>query len=194
MNDELRKAITANVALSNDELEFVLSFFKLIRLNKEQKFLQQGKICDEVAFVQSGILRIFYFNEKGEETTCYFALENEFITSLKSFSSKCNSVENIQAIVATELLVIKKKDLEHLYNVLPKTQEFAMKAMEKVAIKMEERLALFLNQAAEARYSYLMANSPKLLKMVPLQYLASYIGVSPQHLSRLRKNVGKIIS
>jgi len=134
-------------------------------------------------------LRIYYTNENGEEITCYFSLETEFVTSLASFSKEIRSIENIQAIVTTELLVISKIDLEKLYQELPNTQELGRKAIEKIALNMEKRIFLFLNKNAEERYQDMLKNSPILIKKVPLKYLASYLGITPQHLSRLRKTI-----
>ena len=135
------------------------------------------------------MLRIFYPNDKGEETTCYFSLPGEFVTSFSSFTTGNLSTENIQAILSTELFVIAKQDLELLYNKIPVTQEFGRKAAENLVIIMEKRISLFLNNSADERYQLLLKHNPILIQTVPLQYLASYIGISPQHLSRLRKNL-----
>lgn len=133
------------------------------------------------------MLRIYYYNDKGDETTCYFALPNDFVTSFSSFNSNTPSTENIQAILPTELLVIHKYDLDKLYKEILSMQEFGRKAAENMTIAMEKRIALFQNNTAEDRYRYLMKHNPVLLQTVPLQYLASYLGITPQHLSRLRK-------
>ncbi len=166
----------------------MLSFFKPMALKKEEYFLEVGKKCNQVAFIKTGMLRIFYPNDKGEDTTCYFSLPNEFVTSFSSFTTQNNSTENIQAILPSELFVISKQDLETLYQTIPSTQEFGRKAAENMAIIMEKRISLFLNHTADERYQYLLKNNSILIQKVPLQYLASYLGISPQHLSRLRKN------
>lgn len=185
----LKQTIQSAISLSTDDMEFMVSLFKPLTLKKEEYFLAVGKKCNHVAFIQSGMLRVFYPTDKGEETTCYFALPGEFITSFASFNSQIPSTENIEAIMPTELLVISKPDLEMLYRTLPATQEFGRKAAENLTIIMEKRIALFLNNSAHERYQYLLDNNPVLIQTVPLQYLASYLGISPQHLSRLRKNI-----
>lgn len=194
MNQSLRQTIKDTVSIQESDLEFMLSFFKLLTLKKDEYFLQVGQRCNQVAFVKSGMLRICYPNDKGEETTCYFSLPNEFVTSFSAFTTQKLSTENIQAILPTECFVISKQDLENLYRQIPATQEFGRKAAENVAMLMENRMALFLNNSAEERYQFLLKNNPVLIQTVPLQYLASFLGITPQHLSRLRKNTAKLIS
>lgn len=189
MNSSLRHTIKNTISISEIDLDFMLSLFNSVTLKKDDYFLEIGKRCNQVAFIKSGMLRIYYPNDKGEETTCYFSLPKEFVTSFSSFTTGNPSVENIQAILPTELFVIEKQDLEMLYQKIPVTQEFGRKAAENIALMMEKRIALFLNNTADERYQYLLKHNPILIQTVPLQYLASYIGISPQHLSRLRKNL-----
>ncbi|MBK8056170.1 MAG: Crp/Fnr family transcriptional regulator [Saprospiraceae bacterium] len=188
MNTSLKQTIRNVISITEEDLDFMLSLFKPLMLKKDDYFLEIGKHCNQVAFIKAGMLRIYYPNDKGEDTTCYFSLPNEFVTSFSSFTSGSPSIENIQAILPTEIFVIEKQDLEMLYNKVPVTQEFGRKAAENLAIMMEKRISLFLNNTAEERYQYLLKNNPILIQTVPLQYLASYLGISPQHLSRLRKN------
>jgi len=188
MNASLRQTIKNTISISENDLDFILSLFKPLILKKHDYFLEIGKRCNQVAFVKSGMLRIYYPNDKGEQTTCYFSFSNEFVTSFSSFSTGNPSIENIQAILQTELFVIEKQDLEMVYEKIPVTQELGRKAAENLAIIMEKRISLFLNNSADERYQFLLKHNPILIQTVPLQYLASYIGISPQHLSRLRKN------
>lgn len=189
MNSSLRATINSTISISDTDLDFTLSLFKLISLNKDDHFIEIGRRCDHIAFIKSGILRIYYPNEKGEETTCYFSLPNEFVTSFSSFTTDTLSSENIQAILPSELFIISKQDLTALYQKIPASQELGRKATENLAVSMEKRISLFLNNSAEERYKSLLKNNPFLIQTVPLQYLASFIGISPQHLSRLRKNI-----
>lgn len=189
MNTSLRQTIISTISISEIDLDFMLSLFKLLILKKDDYFLEIGKPCNHVAFIKSGMLRIYYPNDKGEDTTCYFSLPNEFVTSFSSFTTRNPSTENIQAILPTEIFVIEKQDLEMLYLKIPVTQEFGRKAAENLTMIMEKRISLFLNNSAEERYQFLLKHNPILIQTVPLQYLASYLGISPQHLSRLRKNI-----
>lgn len=187
MDASLRQVIKDAISLAESDLEFMLSLFEPLTLKKGDYFLEVGQRCNLVAFIRTGMLRIHYPNTKGEETTCYFSLPNEFITSFPSFTTQNPSTENIQAILPTELFVISKQNLEQLYQKIPSTQEFGRKAAENLTMIMEKRISLFLNNSAEERYEFLLKDNPILIQTVPLQYLASYLGISPQHLSRLRK-------
>ncbi|MBL7910546.1 MAG: Crp/Fnr family transcriptional regulator [Bacteroidia bacterium] len=188
MDQSLRQTIKNTISISETDLDFMFSLFRFSKLKKKDYFLEMGRKCNEVAFIKSGMLRIFYHNDRGEETTCYFSLPNEFVTSFSSFTTQTPSMENIQAILPTELFIIAKQDLEMLYHKIPATQEFGRKAAENLTLIMEKRISLFLNNSADERYQILVKNSPALVRTVPLQYLASYLGISPQHLSRLRKH------
>jgi CRP/FNR family transcriptional regulator, anaerobic regulatory protein len=187
MTKLLSQIIKNTITISDTDLEYALSFFKLQNLKKNDYFLKVGERCNHVVFINSGMLRIFYPNEKGEDTTCYFGLPSKFITSFSSLTTGKPSIENIQAIAPTELFAIAKKDLDMLYAKIPILQEMGRKSAEEVVMSMEERLSLFLGKSAEDRYKFLLNHKPILIQTVPLQYLASYIGISPQHLSRLRK-------
>lgn len=189
MKSLLKQFFQDSFSFSVNELDNILSLFKPVKLKKEDYFLSVGKLCHQVAYIEKGVLRIHYHNDKGEETTCHFALPGEFITSFSGFTAGTRSTENIQALSPTELLVIEKQDIEWLYKQYPLFQDFGRKSAEAVALMMEKRLSLFLNNTAEERYQYLLENRPVLFQTVPLQYLASYIGISPQHLSRLRKKI-----
>ncbi|SHM64923.1 cAMP-binding domain of CRP or a regulatory subunit of cAMP-dependent protein kinases [Chryseobacterium carnipullorum] len=189
MDTSLRQIIKNTISISDDDLDFMASLFNPTALKKGDYFLEIGKRCDQIAFIKTGMLRIFYPNARGEETTCYFSLPNEFVTSFSSFTTQSLSTENIQAILPSELFVINKHDLEMLYQKIPAVQEFGRIAAENLAIIMEKRISLFLNNSADERYQFLLKNNPILIQKVPLQYLASYLGMSPQHLSRLRRGI-----
>jgi len=189
MKNSLRDTVKNTISISEEDLDFMLSLFNPTKLEKGEYFLEIGKRCDQIAFINNGLLRIFYPNDKGEETTCYFSLPTEFVTSFSSFTTQKPSTENIQAILPSELFVINKQDLELLYKKIPAAQEFGRLAAENLAIIMEKRISLFLNNSAEERYRFLLKNNAVLIQQVPLQYLASYLGISPQHLSRLRKSI-----
>ncbi|AZA48792.1 Crp/Fnr family transcriptional regulator [Chryseobacterium carnipullorum] len=189
MDTSLRQIIKNTISISDDDLDFMASLFNPTALKKGDYFLEISKRCDQIAFIKTGMLRIFYPNARGEETTCYFSLPNEFVTSFSSFTTQSLSTENIQAILPSELFVINKHDLEMLYQKIPAVQEFGRIAAENLAIIMEKRISLFLNNSADERYQFLLKNNPILIQKVPLQYLASYLGMSPQHLSRLRRGI-----
>jgi CRP-like cAMP-binding protein len=187
--ESLKRTILNSVALSPAEIQLFLSSFEHRLINKGQFFVAAGKRCAEVAFVKSGLLRIFYNNDKGLETTCHFTLPGNFVTSLNAFANGGQSTENIQALLTTEIYIITKSDLEDLYRQIPAAVEFGKNAAEKITLIMERRLFFLLNKSADEHYRAMLQEQPELVQQVPLQYLASYLGITPQHLSRLRKKV-----
>lgn len=187
VKDRLKHTILSSIKLSKEQMVTVLSFFQPLTLKKNESFIEVGKKCNSVAFISSGILRIFYPNDLGEYTTCHFAQEGEWATSLSVFGTNLPSKENIQALTDCKLLIIEAQDLEKMHHQVPAMQAFSRKVIEGINTMMEKRIAFFQNYAAEERYQYMLKNHPALLLQVPMRYLASYIGVTPQHLSRLRK-------
>lgn len=186
--EELRKTIVNLIHLNKEQIDYILTHFESRILTKDNCFVNFGERCDEVAFLKSGIIRFYYLSKYDEQTTCYFALPNEFITSIKSFNFKKNSREVLQAITDCELFVIKRKNLEKIYAEFPSTQLITQRVYETLSINLQKRIALLQINSAEERYDYLQFHQSVLLKNVPLQYLASFLGVTPQHLSRLRKS------
>jgi CRP/FNR family transcriptional regulator, anaerobic regulatory protein len=186
---DLKKLINDTISITKDEIDLVLSLFKPVTLEKDKYFLRIGKRCDEVAFVQSGVLRMFHLDKNGEESTHYFPLPNSFVTSHTSLNNQTPSTEGIQAITQTELLVISKANLEMMYQKVPKMQEVGRKATENIVAEMSKRVSILINNSANLRYETILDNNPILVQTVPLQYLASYLGITPQHLSRIRKKI-----
>ena len=185
--NQLKETIYNLVPKQQQKIDYILSHFQHKRILKDDFFVEAGEKCNEVAFIKSGIIRFFYINQHHEETTCYFAFPAEFITSKYSFNTKKDSKESLQAVIDTELWVIKRDDIEKLYAEIPEVQGITSNAYEKLSSILQKRIAMLQINSAEERYDYLLKHHSVLLQTVPLRYVASFIGVTPQHLSRLRK-------
>ena len=179
------------ISLDQTEKDHIENAFKEIRLSKGDLWVKQGKICDQVAFVVSGKLRNYYTGDTGKEVTCYFVTTDNFISSFTSFLTNTPANENISALENTVLRVIYKKDLEILSDLVPKMHVFRRVIAENLFITMEKRIALLQSQSANERYEKMLKENPDILLSVPLQYTASFLGITPQHLSRLRKELLK---
>lgn len=186
---DFEKLLSEVITLKKEEKELVLSFFKPVLISKENYFLVYGKRCHEIAFIQKGVLRIFHKDENGEEVTHYFPPQGSFVTSHESMNTNTPSKEGIQAITDAELLVITKENLDFLYQKVPAIQDLGRWATENVVAEMSKRISILINNSAEKRYSILMEQNAVLIQTVPLHYLASYLGITPQHLSRIRKKI-----
>lgn len=183
--------ISQIIQLTAAEKNRIDQLFKLISIKKGDLWIKEGKICDQVAFVQSGKLRVFYSDESGNEITCYFITPESFISSFTSFLTGTPTHENISAIEDSELMVISKKEVEVLSEEFPKIHIWRRVIAENLFITMERRIGMLQSQSAHERYEKMLKENPDILLSVPLQYTASFLGITPQHLSRLRKELQK---
>jgi CRP-like cAMP-binding protein len=148
-----------------------------------------GAICREMFFICKGVLRILASNAKGAEVTHYFLSENTFCTILNSFNNKVLAEETIEAACETEVLVITKTRLLSLYKKIPYLQALINQiTQQKLLDKIQTRNA-YLGQDALTRYRLFMMRQPDIALRVPLKDVASYLEITPQSLSRIRKKV-----
>ena len=181
--------ISRILSLTTDERWRIDEAFKPVKIKKGNHWIQEGKICDKVAFVQSGKLRVFYNDGSGKEVTCHFVTPNNFISSFTSFLTNTPTTENIAAIEDSQLSVISKRELEMLSEEIPKIHIWRRIVAENLFISMEKRITMLQSQSANERYEKMLKDNPDIILSVPLQYTASFLGITPQHLSRLRKSL-----
>ncbi len=187
----LTENINQIVSLTTEEKSIIEKAFSTIEISKGNFWVKQGKVCDQVGFVLSGRLRNYYFDDSGNEITCYFVTPENFISSFTSFLTNTPANENISALEDTVLRVISKKDLEELSVRVQKIQIFRRVIAENFFITMEKRIAMLQSQSAYERYERMLKDNPDIILRVPLKYTASFLGITPQHLSRLRKELFK---
>jgi CRP-like cAMP-binding protein len=187
----LSESISQIVGLTIEEKATVEKAFFQIEILKGESWIKQGKICDQVAYVVSGKLRNYYLDEAGNEITCFFITPELFVSAFSSFLTNTPTHENITALEDTVLRVISKKGLEDLSALVPKMQIFRRVIAENLFILMEKRIAMLQSKSAIERYEKMLKEHPDIILSVPLQYTASFLGVTPQHLSRLRKDLLK---
>lgn len=179
------------IPLNKSEKEMIENAFRELHVSKGDLWMTQGKVCNQVAYVVSGKLRIFYIDDNGNEITCYFVTPDNFLTSFTSFLTNTPNTENIAAIEDSVLMVISKDKLEELSTAVPKMQIFRRIIAENLFIMMEKRIAMLQSHSANERYEQMIKDNPDIILSVPLQYTASFLGITPQHLSRLRKEALK---
>jgi CRP-like cAMP-binding protein len=175
--------------LTTHEIETFISLTSKRFINKGDYFIHEGEVCKEVAFVCSGTLRSFYISDTSEEITYCITFPNNLITAYSSFITRQATEENIQAITPAELLIISKKDMDDLAMSSPNWVTFLKVMAELQYIELEKRIFQLQRNKALQRYSDLLKNQPKYIQNIPLQYLASYLGITQRHLSRIRKEI-----
>jgi len=177
------------VPLTEEEQEFITNYLTVKKLRKRQYLLQEGDACKMVAFVEKGALRLYRVNEDGSERIVAFALEGSFITDLYSFFTYEPSMYNIDAIEDSELVLISRSASDELRKLSPKYQDFIFQETSEAYIQLERRITSTISLGLEERYKELTTNYPDIIQRVPQHMIASYMGLTAETLSRVRKRI-----
>lgn len=176
--------------LSPKEWAMLIQYGSLKTFKKGDNFIKAGKVNTKIAFILKGGFRLFY-DKNDNEITCLLAFENGLIGSFESNILKQPCTQTIQAIEESELFIIDYRDLEALYDKSPKFERVGRLILEYYLAFLQQRITSYLLDTPEERYMRLINETPDILNRVPLQYIASYIGVTPVSLSRIRKRILK---
>ena len=181
--------ITQQVTLSDLEMDLCRRYMEPLRTPKNHLIEEEGKVPTCLYFVVSGFVRLFHYNDKGDEVTTHINCPPGFITSFVNFSNQTRSDENLECITDCELLRIRKADLDFLIAQSPAFKDFSIYVFQQSLSYNEKRSKELATLTAEKRYLKLMADQPELLHNVPMQYIASFLGMNPKSLSRIRKRI-----
>ncbi|MDR6157707.1 CRP-like cAMP-binding protein [Chryseobacterium sp. SLBN-27] len=173
--------------LSQDDLAIIHSYFNEEKLDRNEIFTESGQICNKLSIVKSGILRIYALSDEGREITQWLSVKDFFVTEIMGFFFNQPNRWTIQAFTETELLTITKTDYLKLCKELPKWNEIEKKVIFKCFVMMENRIFSHLSMTAEERYNQYFEHNKELFHQVPLQYIASVLGMTPETFSRIRK-------
>ena len=177
------------VQLNPEEEAQLKTYLKPKRLRRKQYLLQEGDVCKTVAFVEKGALRAYSVDEGGSEHIIQFGLEGWLISDLYSFLSGEPALYNIDAIEDSELVLISKAEHEELLRVMPKYETFTRLNITGAYLAMQRRLTSIVSSPVEERYSNFISAYPHIAQRVPQHMIASYMGLSPETLSRIRKRI-----
>lgn len=181
-----------HITLSDTEKELACTFFIPKKLRRRQYLLQQGDVCKYVAFVEKGLLRAYTVNDKGSEHILQFAFEGWWISDQYSFLTGEPSEYNIEAMEDCELLLLSKQSEEDMLEKIPKLERFFRILLQNNLIATQKRLASSLSQTAEERYNEVIKACPATLPhRIPQHMLASFLGITPETLSRIRRQKAK---
>jgi CRP-like cAMP-binding protein len=186
--EQLLNHIKKYSPLSTEAQYALYDCFEQAVLSKNEYLLTEGKICRHLYFLQQGALRGFY-NLDGKEITHWFGFENDFVTSFHSFITREPAVENIQLLEGSILWAISKETLASLFNQYHEIERLVRIVQEKYYIRLEERFVNSQFKTATERYENLLIQTPYILERVPLGYIASYLGISQETLSRIRSRI-----
>lgn len=186
----LQSFIEGIVDFTNEEMELIMSHFSPLSLPAGEFFVDEGLVCNQIGFLTKGYLRSFYEINDVEVTTMVNTKHN-IVTAHTSFTLQRPSMVYIQAITDCELLVLSHQSMEELYERIPKWERLGRLITEHVYGYMEGRVVDYLSLSPEDRYCKMLKTDAKLIKHVPLRYIASMLGITPETLSRIRKKVHK---
>lgn len=182
--------IQSIVDFTDEEMEVIMSHFKPMKLPAGEFFVDEGLVCKNIGFISKGYVRTYYEINEQEVTTMVLTKHN-IVTAHTSFTLQRPSMSYIQALTDCELLVMSYDSMQQLYDRFPKWERLGRLITEQVYGYMEGRVVDYLSLSPEERYKKLVRDEPKILKNVPLRYVASMLGITPETLSRIRNKVKK---
>lgn len=189
MFDILISHIQNKVSLTEEEKTELRSFFSVKKLKKKQYLLQEGDVCKCLAFVNKGLLKSYFTDEKGGENINMFAFEGWWISDFKSFINQEKAVLNIDAVEETELLMITLEDYDKLMLKIPVMDRYFRILYQNSLVTKDYRLIASNSYTAEEKYLQLVQKNPEMIKRVPHNLIASYLGLAPETISRIRKKI-----
>lgn len=173
--------------LNKQQIELISKSTIETELHKDDYFAEAGKRFNQIAFVLEGVLRICYYNNKGEEITKYFIEENHFIAN--PYEAEQPFTEYIQAATDCKLIVFSQQQWNELSNTIIDWDRITNKMFHNSLMKKMDRLSSLLSEDATTRYLTFLEKFPNLINKIPLSYVASYLGITQSSLSRIRKNI-----
>lgn len=179
--------IKKQVALDEEEIQYLSSKAKLLTVKKKDFLLQEGAICKANYFVEKGCLRMFFINDKGIEQITQFAIENWWLSDYMSFGMQSKSNFYIQAVETSEIIAISQTLQEDLLKELPQLERYFRLNMQRALGAAQQRVKFFHDLSKEESYRHFISQFPKFVQRIPQYMLASYLGLTPEYLSELRK-------
>ena len=189
MYPALLDALRAECAFSDEAFAQITSLIRLIPLKKGEFLFREGEIDRYLAFVRKGCLRYYLIDKSGDEHTIYFATEAWWVGDMNSFFKGLPTLYFLQALEPTELLAFSKEAFQTALDTIPAFNEFFRIKTRQSYSAMQRRFVEQQAESAEEKYLKLIEAQPSLFQRVPQYLIASYLGIRPQSLSRIRKNL-----
>ncbi|MCF0070173.1 Crp/Fnr family transcriptional regulator [Dyadobacter sp. CY261] len=193
LNRMILDHVLRRIELTDAEQTRFISILKIRKLLPRQYLVQQGDVCQYESYVCKGFLRSFYVDERGNDHTLHFAMEDWWISDSTSFHLQIPATRNIVALEASVLLQVEKNDLEQLYQDVPAFERFWRILEQKGGIAQDQRILNAISMTGAERYQALIAKYPTLEQRMPQRHIASYLGITPVFLSQIRKQSSRDI-
>ncbi|MEM8506174.1 MAG: Crp/Fnr family transcriptional regulator [Bacteroidota bacterium] len=180
--------MTRHISLDPSEKRYVLRTFKEMRTPKKQNILEQGKLCRYFYFVESGSLRAFHTNARGKEATMMFAVQDWWITDMAAFVDGKPALISLETLEDCLLFSIDATALEQLLQKIPKMERYFRILFQRAYIREQLRVLNAISYSVEERYIHFLEKYPQIVEKVSQKQLASYLGITPEFLSTVKKN------
>jgi CRP-like cAMP-binding protein len=175
--------------LNEQQIELILSKCVQHELKSDEFYQEAGKTPKEFAFLVKGVLRVSYFNNKGDDITKYFLDENHFVVDLDSYNQRKPSPEYIQAITDCTYISMSQQAMEDLSMTITNWDAIMNKIISKALVEKVSKISMMMAEDATERYLNFFNRFPKLANRIPLSHLASYLGITQSSLSRIRRSI-----
>ncbi|HWV73655.1 MAG TPA: Crp/Fnr family transcriptional regulator [Pseudosphingobacterium sp.] len=189
MFDVLFTHIQDKVKLTDEEKQRISSFFTFKKVRRRQYILQENDICRNLSFVKKGLLKSYRLDEKGTEHITVFGWEGWWISDFNSFVNQAPAVLNIEAIKDTELLNLSRENYEQMTLDVPVMDRYFRILYQNSLVTKDQRLISSNSDTAEEKYQSLILSNPDIIQCIPQNLIASYLGLAPETLSRIRKKL-----
>jgi len=187
----IKKNIEKQIVINNDEFKFFSDFLIEKKILKKEFLLKEGEVCNYSGFVNEGCLRSFIRNHDGNENVTRFAIEDYWVGDLYSYLTGDVSPYNIEATIDSKVLLIHKNDMEKVYEQVPKFERFFRIIVQRGYIALEKRFSIDLSSSALQKYENLLQKFNDIELRVSQKHIASYLGITPESLSRIKKKTYK---
>ena len=183
----LKQYFTKNVELNSDELDLITSYYEQTKIAKGGYLLRKGEVCNFEGYVVDGCFKVYVLDEKGDEKVLYFAAADWWVMEIDSFANQTPSEVYIQAIANSTLLIITKNKKEQLYKDLPKVERLFRIMSQKAVVAWQRRLVRNHTMNAEERYHHFVSTYPEITELLTNKLIASYLGITQEFVSVIRK-------
>lgn len=191
MFESIDNYVSRCLDLRSADIDFFHSILKPVSLKKKAWLLREGDVDEYEAFVVKGCLRKYCIDDDGSEIVLQFAVEDWWIGDMASFVTQTPAQVNIQALEDSELLLIHHDDKEALFQQVPAFERMFRLMVQRSLVVLQERFVATLAQPADLRYQAFLEKYPDIVRRVPQHFIASYLGISPEFLSRVRSRMAK---
>ncbi len=191
MKSLLYRNFLEKVHLSEQDFIRFKALTKTITLKKDEFFIMEGDYVGDIAFINSGVLYAYSIDEKGDKHVVQIGVDNHWISDLFGFLSKEPAIFSVQALEDSELILLSRANYNLACDTIPLFERFQRLLIQNAYVSTLRRVSHIYSNSAEERYIKLIESSPKIVHSVPQHCIASYLGIKPQSLSRIRKNMSR---